>query len=308
MPTWFLTVFISLAVLAGGLAGLYFLALYVAARFSVFPMRVPHWIAPGELALPQESVLIETEDGQRLRGWWCQGDPEVVVVFAHGYMMNRSEFVPQLAHLHPQPSALFFDFRAHGGSSGRMSTIGPAEANDVRAAVAYARQRCPGAKLIYMGSSMGAAAGLFALSEQPDSVDALILDSVYGSLDEAAKGWWDFIGRNKYAKLLTPSQFFAQRMTGIRPVDIRTDGPLSKLAGKPILFLHGDADPLVPRPTMERLVQISGPGAQVEWFAESSHGRARLEHPQQYLQAVTTFFEAVRNGPSPRDVKPSNSV
>lgn len=297
MPSWFQPVFIRLAILAEGVAGLYFLALYLAARFSVFPMRVPHWIAPGELGIPQEAVLIETNDGQRLRAWWCDGDPEVVMVFAHGYIMNRSEFVPQLAHLHPRPSALFFDFRAHGGSSGRMSTIGPTEANDVRAAVAYARQRSPGAKLVYMGSSMGAAAGLFALSEQPEAVDALILDGVYGSLDEAARGWWEFIGRNKYAKYLKPSQFFAQRMTGIRPSDIRTDGPLAKLAGKPILFLHGEADPLVPRATLERLAEIAGPQASVVWFPDSSHGRARLDHPQRYKEAVTTFFDAVRKGP-----------
>lgn len=277
------------------IAIIYLIVLYVVARVSVFPPRVPEFISPGQLELPQENVDLQTDDGHRIAAWWVPQETNLVLICAHGYVMNRCEFVPLAPILYRAgASLLFFDFRAHGHSDKTKCTIGPTESQDARAAIAFAKARKPGAKIVLLGSSMGAAACTMAALEAPEDVDGLILDGMYRSLDEAGKGWWLFLGGKALQRVLGPTILFARAMTGVAPKKIRMDLALQSLSDKPIMIINGTADPIVPKAAAEAN-QIAGK-AEIEWFEGAGHGNPRFREPERYANILVQFLRRFSRG------------
>jgi uncharacterized protein len=295
MSTPAVTVLLALGAVVLLAGGAFIAVNFLAARFSVYPIRFPIWISPGQLGFPQERVEIATADGHRLRAWYCPGESEWALVFGHGYLMNRSEFVPLLTAvpLAARPHAIFFDFRAHGGSSGKKCTFGVEEARDVAAVYDYLRERVPGVRFVYIGSSMGAAAGALAISQDGADTEALWLDAMYGDLEEASTNWWRFVGGGRLARIFSGTIWFAQHLLKMHPREIRMDEPLAKLADRPIVLVHGGEDPLVSEKTAQRLLQLAGPKARLDVYEKSSHGRARLDEPTRYTAAFRAFLQEI---------------
>jgi hypothetical protein len=75
---------------------------------------------------------------------------------------------------------LLVDFRGHGGSDGRITSLGYREALDVEAACGWARRR--GGPVLLYGSSMGVAAVLRAVALGLAAPDALLLESPFDRL------------------------------------------------------------------------------------------------------------------------------
>ncbi len=146
----------------------------------------PRQIGPPGASLAAEPVAFESGSGSRIRGWLLEGkDPEkATVVLAHGNggdrraMLSRARFLRAAGY-----TSLVFDFQAHGESPGEAITLGYRESFDVRAAVAFVRERRPGRKVCVLGQSLGGAACL--IGDDPIDADALILESVYPTLREA---------------------------------------------------------------------------------------------------------------------------
>ncbi len=282
-----------------GLALIYVLSLFVVARVSVHPPRVPEFISPGTLGFPQDNVTFPSLDEVELAGWWVEGSPELVIICAHGYMMNRCEFVPMTGALRTSgASLLFFDFRGHGKSAKERCTIGPHEGRDVQGAIRYAQSRHPDAKIILLGSSMGAAASVLAAIEDPEAVDGLILDGLYRSLDEAGKGWWLFLGGKGLQRLLGPTILFGRALTGVSPRTVRIDLALKALAGKPMLILNGTDDPIVPKAAATANHAAAGQYATIEWFEGAGHGNPRFREPERYQALILEFLRQISQKPA----------
>ncbi len=282
---------VIVSVLAG-LFALYALVLLVVAYAMVFPFRVPIFSSPGMMGEPQESVRFTSDDGVELRGWWVPVEGSTVVVFCHGYLVNRSEFVP-LTSLFTRrgASCLFFDFRAHGWSGGRKSLFGAAEHLDVAAAVRFVRERRPDARIVLFGSSMGAAAAVFAAADGVPA-DALVLDSPYATLDEATRGWWKYLDQGRWEPFLRPVSWIGRVFTRVNPRSVQTGPAFERVAGRPVLFLFGAKDPLAPRASAERLLAQAGPRARAVWFERSGHTEGRFHEPERYLAEVVEFLES----------------
>lgn len=267
---------------------LYGLLLVAVTWFSVHPFRTPIFLSPESLGAPQEDVVLDA-DGLKLRAWWvpCDG-AKTVVIFGHGYMMNRSELAAEAAWLHTQGVAsLLIDFRAHGRSRGRRSGFGVHEKRDLAAAVAFARDRMPNCRLVLFGESMGAAAS--ALSARELGADAVILDSCYCRLSDASLGWWRMIGGTPLMVLLWPTVLLAIPLVGFNPFRVDVAAALSQLDA-PVLILHGDADPLAPpRDAIRNLNACRGPHRLV-WFPDSRHSEGRWVHNGLYRASVAEFL------------------
>jgi pimeloyl-ACP methyl ester carboxylesterase len=283
MVTFFVT-------LAAVLLVVYALAVFVATYVSLHPPRVPLWISPAFLGFPEEKVKLES-DGVELTGWWSDcGDGGLVVVCCHGYLMNRCELLPMMVTLADlKASWLFFDFRAHGKSQGRTCTMGKAEALDVAAAARFVREHRPGAQIVLYGSSMGGAAAAIALGEDPDLADALILDGAYSSMDEAGRGWWNFLGGKWLALVLAPTVWLGRLMVGFNPASVVVADYLTKAQHRPVLFLAGDDDPIVSQGSLDRNVKASGELTWVEMFQGAGHGEARFREPVRYRDSIRRF-------------------
>jgi alpha-beta hydrolase superfamily lysophospholipase len=278
----------------GSLVVLYLLVSIAAAIASHRPMRIPQFVSPGLLGLPQEDVEFES-DGLKLGGWWVENPaPKAVVICLHGYFMNRCELAPMANPLYDAGcSCLFIDFRAQGKSEGTRCTFGLDEQADVKAAVEFARARHPGLPVILYGSSMGAAASVFAASKDPDIAEALILDGVYRSLLEAGKGWWVMLGGKPLDFLLRPSVWIGFLMMGVSPARASVEHAFDNIAGKPILLLYGTNDPIVPKASAEACLKAAGENAELVWFEGGGHGHGRFQQPDLYRDSVLQFISGL---------------
>jgi alpha-beta hydrolase superfamily lysophospholipase len=243
---------------------------------------------------PQEEFTCVTEDGVRIKGWHVPHDGAATVVFCHGFLTNRTEFLPLVAPYRRAGFAcVLFDFRRHGWSGGRRCTFGIDETRDLNAVIEWVRARSPGTKIVLYGSSMGAATAIFAAQSSAEPIAALVLDGPYARLDEAGKGWWSYIGLGALSTLLAPTVWFGRVLTGHRPQSADTTKALEGLGPTPVLLLYGAKDHIVPRPAAERCV-ASAHQAQVEWFESSGHSEARFKEPERYLRVGLEFLK--KNG------------
>jgi pimeloyl-ACP methyl ester carboxylesterase len=273
-----------------------YLILQVAVcALSVRPYRIPGWISMGSLGKAQESVEFLSSDDVHLRGWWSPTPgSDKIAVLCHGYMMNRSEMVPEANHLAEQGySCLLFDFRAHGKSAYAPSSIGFRERMDVVAAVKYARSRQPGSKVLLIGSSMGSAASAFAVADDPSLADALILDSAYSRMSDAISGWWNFLGGKILRTVLYPTRFIAGPIFGTNPFRVDVAEALIRIGEKPVLFFHGRCDTLAEPSGAERnYVAAVGP-KKIVWFEGCNHSEARWLQAEAYRKEMGRWLTSV---------------
>lgn len=279
-----------LIAVASTLLILYLLVLIGMAWLSLHPVRTPIFLAPGAFDAPQEDVEFASLDGTMIRGWWMSAPrAKTVAVFTHGYVMNRAEMVPIAARLWKLgASCLSFDFRAHGRSGSRRSGLGHLEKQDIVAAVRWVKQRSPDAKIVLIGSSMGAAAAALALGDDPSLADAIVLDSSYSKLSNAIPGWWRFIGGQTLAIFLAPVTLIAIPFAGFSPFKVDVAEALKKAPGKPVLLLHGDEDGLAPPSEAKRNQEACG--GELLWLVKCGHTEGRWVHPELYMVTLEEFL------------------
>lgn len=290
------TVLVTLLVVA---IGLWLLALFAAGYVALHPFRSPVFFSPGAMGLPQETFDFDNAEGTRLRATWTSPDAPVgAIVAAHGYCMNRAELAPFTAFFAEHGLAtLLFDFRSHGQSARGRTGIGTYERIDVVAAVVEARRRVPGGKIVLLGSSMGAAASGFAAGERRDLADAIILDSSYDRLFDAAEGWWNFLGmltgtRSLWRRALWPVVRLARPFAGFDPKSASVAEALRGFE-RPVLILHGREDTIAPPFCAERIAAATATPAEIVWFEGCDHSEMRWLQPDAYREALARFFTGI---------------
>lgn len=271
--------------------GAYVLLLLGICLISARPPRVPVFFAPGTLGLPQQDVELQSADGIQLHGWWIEApDSEVVAVLVHGYLMNRSELCPLAVWLRLRGiSSLAFDLRAQGKSAGQWCTFGRDEAQDVLAGVRFARERCPSAKIVVIGSSMGAAAAALALHDDPKYADAMVLDCCYSRLWVACLGWWHFLGGRVLQSLLAPTVVLGPLVTRVNPFSVDVARALSN-SRAPVLLIHGTCDRIAPPSEANRNLDACGSRGRLVWMEGCDHAEGRWTQPEKYLETLNEFL------------------
>jgi len=153
-------------------------------------------------------------------------------------MLPRARFLHALGY-----SVLLPDFQAHGESTGDHTTFGALESRDALAAACLLRRLAPNERIGAIGVSLGGAATL--LGQTPLPVDALVLESVYPTIDRAARNrlhaWLGPIG-----SLIAPALVRSLEPTvGVRRDELR---PIDRIAEVrvPTFMLAGSADRYTP--------------------------------------------------------------
>ena len=120
-----------------------------------------------------------------VRGWFvAAGGEQRCVLLLHGVRSDRTSMVARARFLKKSGFAsLLIDLQAHGETQGEKITFGFRESENARAAVAYLRSVRGCKKIAAIGVSLGGAASL--LGNAPLAVDALILESVYSTIETA---------------------------------------------------------------------------------------------------------------------------
>lgn len=247
-------------------------------------------VGPPPADLPVESISIESKSGATLAGWYIPADnATATVVLLHPIRGDRRAMLTRARLLHDAGyAALLVDLQAHGESPGEHITIGHLERHDAEAAVAYLRRRTPDHKVGVVGRSLGGAAAVLA---SPLEIDALVLESVYPTIDEAV--------HDRLAMRLGPLHHvlapallvqLSPRL-GISTADLR---PIDRInaAGCPVLVAAGDQDRHTTLAETERLFAQASEPKTLVIFSGAGHVDLLAHDPVLYKDQIVRFLDA----------------
>ena len=136
--------------------------------------------------LPLVALRIPRADGGSIGAWFASGNArQAGILLVHGIRSDRRQMLDRARFLHAAGySVLLIDLQAHGETPGKQITFGYRESFDVDAAFDYLNARLNGRPVGVIGASLGGAAVL--LGESPVDADAVVLEGVYSSIEQAA--------------------------------------------------------------------------------------------------------------------------
>ena len=281
---WLPSLFIFLAAL---LAACLLLAVPMVRRRSLIASS-----SPAEFDLEFENISFITADGISLRGYWIPfpGSSRAVILL-HGFAGSLDPDLRYTPHLHDAGlNVLMFDFRAHGRSGGRITSLGALETRDVRAAITWTRQKgCD--RIGLLGFSMGGRAAIMAANSTP-GVKAILSDGAPPRLVTA-------VTQNLcLRKIPLPISWLAARMmlfggSLITGSNLFTNDPLfvaQDLTGIPTLFFHGEKDRYTTLAQMCIMVESAGKHAGLWLVPEARHRDIEKTRPDEYIKKLIAFF------------------
>ncbi len=183
---------------------------------------------PDQAGLTYRDLWLETEDGERLHGWWTDARDGSLghLLLCHGNAGNVGDRVLHAALLTAAGfDVLLFDYRGYGRSSGKPSEEGTYR--DAQAALACLLE-LPGvdpARIFYLGESLGGAVALDLALERPPA--GLVLLSAFTGVRELGRLHYPFVP----AALIPDAYPTLRRIPWLRA---------------PLLVVHGDRDDIVP--------------------------------------------------------------
>ena len=249
--------------------------------------------SPLEFDLPFEEVSFSTADHQLLRGWWIPAtDSTKTIILLHGYAGSMDPDLRYAPHFHAAGfNILMFDFRAHGRSSGRLTSVGALESRDVHAAIDFALAK--GSQSVgLIGFSMGGRAAVLG-APYPPAVKAVISDGSPVRLITAVTQ--DLLLRKippALCRLLARMVLVgASVLTGVNLYRNDLLNAAHDLSGTPVLFIHGELDRYTTPAELKSLMQLVGPRARLWSVPEAKHRNIEDTRPAEYLEQVLTFMQ-----------------
>jgi uncharacterized protein len=265
-------------------------AVALAGAHCTTVRAAPEQLAARASALHVRPVELQSGSGAVIHGWFTPGRAGFgAVLLLHGIGASRLEMADRAAFLRAAGySVLLIDFRAHGESTGDTPTYGGLESRDALAAVRFLRDTAPGERIGVVGVSMGGAAAL--LGPAPLPVDALVLESVYPTIDDAVRdrlrAWFGPVGV-AFSPVVMAWMFPRE---GVTPDELR---PIDRIAEQtaPVFVLSGTDDPYTTEREARALFQHAR--APKRFWAVKGAGHVDLHAfaPAEYERRVGAFLE-----------------
>lgn len=287
-------VYVVIGVAASLLAAYLLLCWFLYLRLFVAPR--PSFLddfafTPWEFGADYEEVDLVTTDGISFGAWFFrQPASRQAVVISGGHKGQRQSVLGIAVSLWRKGfNVIVYSYRGMPGSDRATITMGLKEVNELQAAIAFARRRIPNARIGLLGYSMGAAVSMLGAAGEP-SVEALVLDSPFADLRQLLR---QHIRR---ATLMPGGPFvlligaWLRARTGARIAECAPILALSALESRPLFFIHGGADTVVPVQHSRRLYEAYR-GPREIWIEQGApHTGAYFADRGLYVERVAGFF------------------
>jgi uncharacterized protein len=243
----------------------------------------------------EEISFVSVHDNMRISGWFFRAPGAGAapsIVLCHGIWTGRRECLPlALRFREAGYNVLCFDFRAHGGSDGRFTTVGLNETNDVIGAVHYLKHRpeVDPKRIGVIGFSMGAVATIQAAARCPD-IAAVVADSAYASFLDAAKYSFHLVTRVPHFPMASMAMQWAKWMVHVDARQLRPVDVIARITPRPILITHGVLDEIVPVRHAYTLFKAAEEPKELWIVPGAHHVGARDSDPDGYFTRVLNFL------------------
>ncbi len=251
---------------------------------------------PQNLPIPSDyvSLKIPSRDQLKMEGWLSKKDSSLAdtgrfVLLVHGYAGEKSSLLPQAKAFRAMGyRSLLIDLLGHGGAEGSETSLGYHEAEDVIAAVGYAKKSLGAQTVVLYGFSMGAITILKAARDSQGLADALIMAAPFGRMRQTVANRFDLMG--------VPSFPFADALVfwgglqhgywafGHNSVDYATE------VSTPTLVLHGGQDTRARLPQAQEVFDALSGEKQFHCFEELAHQCFVCAEPQTWHTVVGGFL------------------
>jgi len=281
------------------------LSVYIAMRVEYMP-PLPITKTPAAFGLQYRDVtFLSREDHLRLRGWFIPGvlpnghlTVQRTLIMVHGTRSNRA--APLLLNLSSALARrgfaiLAFDMRGMGESAPAPLSEGYFEQRDVLGAVDFLRSgSLPYPELgrprviAGWGDSMGAATLILAAAQEP-AIRAVVSDSGFAAIVPLLESNTQIPGVFIPSVLLAVRVLYGIDFYATRPADV-----VARIAPRPIFFIQGTADSVVPASNLKVLAMAASavPHAHVQtWMVQGAdHIQSFQVMGVVYVNRVANFF------------------
>jgi alpha-beta hydrolase superfamily lysophospholipase len=239
------------------------------------PPQWPYWRDPVDANIYFRDLTLTTADGLEIAAWYAPaiepGAPTILLT--HGLLGSKWGMLRYVPWLHEAGyNVMLLDFRGHGGSDKRPTTIGPEEMLDVQAALDWLEAEGVGNRVAGLGLSLGAAA-LVNTALEDARLDALVLDSLFADWGDT-----DFAEGYRF-----PPDWLVPGVPN--PEELLPDIHL------PVLIIHGTADILTHEDHAYRLYEAANEPKGI-WINDSGHAWSAWTYPDVYQQKVLDFLDS----------------
>jgi hypothetical protein len=239
---------------------------------------------------PWEEIAIPSGDLQ-LRGWLAGGEEgRATAVVVHGLGDSLDSYVEVGDVLNRRGhTVLLLDLRAHGGSDGRLTTLGGHERQDVLSALSFLRGRGLGAEgFVLFGVSMGGVTVIRAAAAE-DDVRAVIaeapFDTYRNTIVHHARLYY---GLPEWFPLIPAAIRVAEWRAGFDADEVDAVAAAAEMKVPLLLILDG-RDLRMPEPVVRRVLDAH-PGPKRLWVAEGApHSGAR--NASGYWETILAFLQ-----------------
>ncbi|HLO16988.1 MAG TPA: alpha/beta hydrolase, partial [Anaerolineales bacterium] len=232
-----------------------------------------------------QEVQLITEDRVKLSAWYTPPNATrgAVILVAHGYGDKRVEDIYALFVSHGY-GVIAWDFRAHGASEGKFSSLGYYEILDAKAALDFALAQ-PGVEHVgAWGGSMGAVTMIRAAAQYPE-IESLVADSPYATLDD------EMDLRVPFPIMRSLIRFFAERETGINLDLVRPVDDIARISPRPIFLIQGLGDGMVSLDSAQRLYDAAREPRQLWVENDVPYLNMYAYYKTRYTKRVIKFFD-----------------
>jgi len=258
----------------------------------------PNLKAPPPPNFPAEIWTLTSFDGFTLHATFYKPAIESHdwAILVHGYGRDQT-FANDYAeeYLKRGYNVLTPDLRGCGTSEGVYLTMGAFESQDVFDWAEKILEVDKSARIVLHGVSMGAATVMMTAALEPKNLVAVVEDCGYTSAYEMFTAQLDKIFGLPEFPIMPIVDVVSKIKTGVAISDAAPIKSVEKISA-PILFIHGDADKLVPYEMMNRLFDAAkSPLKEKFTVKDAGHADSKSSNPAVYFDKVFNFINSATN-------------
>ncbi|MDI3341767.1 MAG: alpha/beta fold hydrolase [Sphaerobacter sp.] len=256
------------------------------------------WTLAAFPELRAEPVVFQSRTGIPIAGRLFRGTNGATIVLSHGYGDHQDQLLPWAAFLNRAGFTVFtYDMRNRGSSGGDDVTLGALEQEDLLSAIDYLASRpdIDATRIGALGVSLGGAVSIMAAA-QDSRIRAVVDDCGFSDAPTVIEtGFEHFLGIPAFP-FAPITVWIAEQRAGVTIDTVRPGDVVARLSPRPLLIIHGTADPVVPVAHSERLFAAAREPKELWLVPGAGHNESRVVAGSAYEQRVVDFFRAHLTG------------